>query len=299
MRWTACPRAARSIRRLAARMASLLAMVACTSMGEARADEKLQCVTASEEAQQLRNAGKLSEARERLSVCNRAECPKVVQQDCAEWMREVLEMLPTVVPAAKDRSGRDLVDVTVSIDGKVVTSSLDGKALDLDPGVHVFRFETKNAPPVEEQVVVRQGEKNRMVTVTLDPAAEPPATEPSPERTTRSAPIAAFVAGGAGVLLLGAALYVGLDASADARELRSTCAPHCQQSQVDDVEGRYVIAGVTGGIGAAALIAGAILFFTHRSGAKGAARSGALSSLPIRGAASPQGGVALLELGFR
>ena len=53
----------------------------------------------------------------------------------------------SVVPAAKDKKGRDIVDVKVSIDGKVVTETLDGKALPVDPGVHTFRFETKNAPP--------------------------------------------------------------------------------------------------------------------------------------------------------
>jgi hypothetical protein len=298
MRWPGRPRAAHSIRRLVVTTASLLVALAWTAAGEAHVDEdtKLQCVSASEEAQQLRNAGKLSEARERFSFCNRAECPQVVQQDCAEWMREVLEMLPSVVPAARDRNGRDLVDVTLSIDGKVVTSALDGKAIELDPGVHVLRFETKDAPPVEEQVVVRQGEKNRMVTVTFDFTAGP--TEPMSEKKTRSAPLVAYVAGGAGVLLLGAALYIGLDASADARHLRSTCAPRCEQSQVDDVEERYVIGGVTAGLGAAALLAGAILLFSHPSGARGASRPGAPSSLPIRGAASPRGGVALLELGF-
>ena len=39
---------------------------------EAHADDKQQCVAASEKAQQLRNAGKLSQAREQLATCGRA-----------------------------------------------------------------------------------------------------------------------------------------------------------------------------------------------------------------------------------
>ncbi len=245
--------------------------------GMAHADEKQQCVAASEKAQQLRNAGRLTEAREQLVQCGRNECPKLVQQDCSEWMREVLAILPTVVPGAKDKDGRDIVDVNVSIDGKLVTETLDGKAIPVDPGVHTFRFERKGrpttdtkAPSVEEQVVIRQGEKNRILTVTLADHERPTGSKPPDETNTpgkaASPPIAAYVTGGVGVVALGVGLYLMLDANADARELRSTCAPRCEQSAVDDVDNRQVIAGVTAGLGGAALVAAAVLFFTHDRG---------------------------------
>ncbi|MBX3217578.1 MAG: hypothetical protein KF850_36440 [Labilithrix sp.] len=259
----------------------------------ARANEKQVCVTASEQAQQLRNAGKLSEAREQLAVCGRNECPKLVQHDCAEWMREVLAILPSVVPGAKDAKGRDLVDVRVSIDGKVVTEALDGKAIGVDPGVHTFRFETEGAEAVEEKVVVRQGEKNRIVAVTFAPPAE--SREPwggarPKDEGAGAPPIAAYVTGGAGVLALGAALFVGLGASADARDLRGTCAPNCAQGDVDDIESRYVIAGVVAGLGGAALAAAVVLFLTHDRGAKASASRFVPTVVPIaRGVAAGAG----------
>ncbi|MBX3222786.1 MAG: hypothetical protein KF795_19895 [Labilithrix sp.] len=254
----------------------LVAVLLGVTPRTARADEKQVCVTASEKAQQLRNAGHLSEAREQLAICGRNECPKLVQQDCTEWMKDVLGMLPSVVPGAKDEQGRDLVDVRVSIDGKVATESLDGKPVSVDPGVHTFRFETAGAPAVEEQVVVRQGEKNRILTVTFassEPAADKDARSPKPTKDAGEGepPIAAYVTGGLGLLALGAALYINLDASADARELRKTCAPRCEQSQVDDVENRYVIAGVTAGLGGAAVIAAVVLYLTHERGARSSA----------------------------
>ena len=284
-------------RRRGARRAMLGVLLgAIIGSGTARADEKQQCVAASEKAQQLRNAGKLSDARDQLLLCGRVECPKLVQQDCTEWMREVLAILPTVVPGAKDRSGKDLVQVNVSIDGKLVTRTLDGKAIPIDPGVHTFRFDAKQGTPVEEQLVIRQGEKNRILTVTMGAPEEPAdTTQPvatKPMERAGSPPIAAYVTGGVGLVALGAALYLALDANADARNLRETCAPRCEQSAVDDVENRQLIAGVTAGLGGAALIAGAVLYFTHDRGAASTASRLAPGITPIA-----RGG--LVTTGFR
>jgi hypothetical protein len=276
--------------------ASLLALASCVTVSKrAAADEKQACVAASEKAQQLRSAGKLGEARDQLNICGRAECPKLIQQDCTQWMSEVLASLPSVVPGAKDARGRDLVDVRLTIDGKVATDRLDGKAIVLDPGVHAFvfeRFERKGAAgsaapvtSVNEQVVVRPGEKNRIVTVTLtgpDDAASAgigPSTSgartgaPPDEPRGSSPPIAAYVLGGLGLAALGAALYFDLTASSDARGLRRTCAPNCNQADVDDVQSKYTLAGITAGIGGALVVTGVVLFILH---GKGSARAGAL-----------------------
>jgi hypothetical protein len=272
-----------SSRWLASRVGIALAALAMTGTitGTARtasADEKQACLRASEKAQHLRNAGKLGDAREQLAACSRPECPKLVQQDCTQWMSELLATLPSVVPAAKDRRGRDLVDVRVTLDGKLVTETLDGKALVVDPGVHSLRFETSGAPAVDEKVVVNPGEKNRIVTVTFakggDPAAPAAsagtgaaagtASGPPRDASGSSPPVAAYVVGGLGVVALGAALLVQLGASSDARGLRETCAPKCSQSDVDDIQSRYTIAGVTAGVGGALLITGVVMLFLQR-----------------------------------
>jgi hypothetical protein len=285
--------------RFATTSAVALALIAIAA--PARADERAACVTASEKAQQLRNAGKLSEARDQLVICGRAECPKLVQQDCTQWMSELLSMLPSVVPGAKDRRGRDIIDVKVVVDGKVVTETLDGKPIPVDPGVHVFKFETKGAPAIDEKIVVRQGEKNRIVTVTFAIGEDPNEQQKKPgpidvdhdsdrrdkDRGGSSPPIAAFVVGGLGLVALGTALYINLDANADARKLRDECAPRCNPDDVDDVEQRRIIAGVTAAAGGALLIAGVVLFFVHNSGdSRGArARGPSFAVAPISGGA--------------
>lgn len=272
-------------------LAGLLALASVTTLTvatPAAADDRQACVAASEKGQQLQNAGKLSEAREQLVTCSRNECPRLIQQDCTQWMSELLAALPSVVPGAKDRAGRDIVDVRVAIDGKVVAESLDGKAIVVDPGVHTFHFETKGAPPVDERVVVKPGEKNRLVTASFafptqesggggaggtSTARNGNASGEPAAGTSKSAPIAAYVVGGLGLAALGTALAIQLGASSDARELRDTCAPRCAQDDVDAIQRQYTIGGVTAGIGGALLITGVVLFFVHRSSSNAAAAS--------------------------
>jgi hypothetical protein len=283
--------------------ASLLGILSFAA--PAAADEKQACVAASEKAQQLRSAGKLGEAREQLGICGRAECPKLIQQDCTQWMSEVLAALPSVVPAAKDGKGRDLVDVRLTVDGKVATERLDGKPIVLDPGVHSFVFEAKGAAAVKEQVVVKPGEKNRIVTVAISVSDEgtasggPPSSgagavapaDTGSRAQSSSPPVLAYVLGGLGLVALGAALVLDLGASSDARGLRETCAPNCNQSDVDDVQSKYTIAGVTAGIGGALLITGVVLLIVHLNHGAPSASARALHpsarSLPI---AAPRGG---------
>ena len=247
-------------------------------------DDRQICVSASEKGQQLRSAGRLVEAREQLNLCGRLECPKLIQQDCTQWMSEVLASLPSIVPGAKDRRGRDVIDARLSIDGKLATETLDGKPIVLDPGVHSFVFEAKGSgagPAVKEQLVIKPGEKNRIVSVTISTGDDVAAgsgrdlgTGERPAEASRSSPpVAAYVVGGIGVVALGVAGVMGLLANSDAHDLRSTCAPGCRQSDVDAIQTRYTIGGVTAGVGGALLITGVVLFILHGNGGSRAGSS--------------------------
>jgi hypothetical protein len=268
------------------------------------ADDKQVCVAASEKGQQLRSSGKLVEAREQFNLCGRTECPKLIQQDCTQWMSEVLASLPSVVPGAKDKKGRDIVDARLSIDGKVVTETLDGKPIVLDPGVHSFVFEAKGAgaaSAVKEQFVIKPGEKNRIVSVTIATGDDGGAggaagaaagtTEPPADTSRSSPPIAAYVVGGLGIAALGAAGVMALLASSDARDLRSSCSPNCKQSDVDAIQTRYTINGVTAGVGGALLITGIVLLIVHGSGS---ARTGSSAPPPLLQLQPVAGGSAAL-----
>jgi hypothetical protein len=238
----------------------------------ARADEKQACIAASEDAQQLRIDGKLIAARARLRDCARPECPAIVAQDCAQWMADVVAALPTVVLGARDDQGHDVLDVKASMDGAPVTGRLDGRPMPVDPGVHRFRFESTTAAGVraDAEVLVRAGEKNREITVTLGggsgPAA-PRAPSDAREGGRAAVPALAWVFGGVAVAALGTALAFDVAQAVDYDHLSATCAGHCSPSQVDHVAAERWIAGVTAGVGALSLGA-AIYFFLARPSAR-------------------------------
>lgn len=269
------------------RGAALLAasVVYGVTTSAARADEKQVCLHAFDSAQQLRIDGKLRAAREQLATCARTECPPLVRQDCGRWLNEVMGSLPSVVFGARDAGGRDLLAVRVAIDGALVSETLDGKPVLVDPGVHKFRFETPGSSAVEKQVLIRAGEKSRVLAIDFSPgpvvsprsSARVDPVPSKPVAVTPSPPIPAYVVGGVGVLALGAALFFDLNGHADASALRATCAPSCAQSDADRVQVKYIVAGASLGIGIVALGVATYLFLSHSADAPRASTAMALS----------------------
>src|SRR5262249_35736087 len=127
------------------------------------ADERQECASAADQAQQLRDDGKYRRAREQLLVCARDVCPGPIKRDCLDWLKDLDNLAPTVVFAAKD-GNKDLTDVKVSIDGAAVTDHLDGRPVPVDLGEHTFRFEHAGQTQ-EQKVVIGAGQKGRNITV--------------------------------------------------------------------------------------------------------------------------------------
>jgi hypothetical protein len=126
------------------------------------------CLGASEKGQRARAAGKLREAREQFLVCGADACPGLVRKDCIHWNTEIAASLPTVVFGAKDKQGRDLFDVTVSMESEVLVKKLDGKSVTIDPGKHTFKFESSGLPAQTETVLVKEGERARNISVVFE-----------------------------------------------------------------------------------------------------------------------------------
>jgi hypothetical protein len=266
----------------ASAVAALTVAAAIGAPPAARADEKQACVAAYEKAQHLRMDTKLRAAKEQLVVCSRPECPVIIRQDCVQWMGEVNASMPSVVIAARDTSGHDVLDVRVTVDGVVVMEQLDGKPISIDPGPHKLRYLTRGKPPVDEQILVREGEHNRPLTVTFGPSPQPgptgattatprtdaPAADADEPAGKGGAPIVPIVLIGVGAVALGAALYFDLKANGDAQTLRDVCAPNCRQSDVDAVQAKYVAAGVALGVGIVGVGLGVTLLVLRPSAPK-------------------------------
>ncbi|MDB4936207.1 MAG: hypothetical protein JWP87_3179 [Labilithrix sp.] len=236
----------------------------------ARADDREQCASAADQAQQLRDEGKYRRAREQLLLCARDVCPAPIKRDCLDWLTQVENTAPTVVFGAKD-GARDLSDVKVYVDGAPVTDRLDGKPVQMDLGKHVVKFEYQGQTK-EEEVIIGAGQKNRNVTVTFGAAAggaggpTGPAgggggggTEPAKEGSIAPA----LVVGGIGILALGSFAIFGLGGKSDVSDLEKTCKPHCAETDVDKARTKLIIADISLGVGIVALGVATYLFVTR------------------------------------
>ncbi|WP_437282945.1 hypothetical protein WME90_20945 [Sorangium sp. So ce375] len=269
-----------------ARLALSLAAAAALSLTGAlagAAPDKQACAAAYERAQGLRRAGRLIEARDALVTCSQPTCPAAAVADCGPWLAEVEQSLPSVVVAARDAHGRERLDVRVLVDGRPLAAALDGKALPVDPGPHTFRFEPATGPAVEERVLIREGEKNRPLTVTLGaereraaapasprPLAPPPASPrplapPPAEPSVPGLVWASGAVGVAGLAVFAVAGALSLRAEAD---LRATCAPRCAKEEVRAIRVQHAIADVGLGVGVVALGAAAWLYMTRPAAAQ-------------------------------
>src|SRR5262249_37200287 len=154
----------------------------------------------SESAQRAYLAGKLRDARERFVLCARADCPSVVREDCETSLAQVDAKQPTVVVVARDATGHDLWDVRVYLDGLRLLDRLDGRSVPVDPGAHTFRYVADGYGAVEESVVVREGERQRVLQVQLALAQE------------SARPVPAFALAGIAAVALGVGAYFGVRA---------------------------------------------------------------------------------------
>src|ERR1700678_3683103 len=197
---------------LSTSLALLVSMPPC--LARAADTTKQECVEANDAAQDLRQSGKLRQAREKLTICASASGPEVVRDDCTQRLAELDSAMPHVVFSARDASGNDLVDVKVTIDGAPLVDRLDGSSVKVDPGPHVFVFTWEGHPVVTKRLVLAEHDHSRREVVVFRAAETPhvesasPATAPAAARFSGSGidrKTIAFAVGGAGV----AGLVVG------------------------------------------------------------------------------------------
>ena len=273
---------------LALGLVSGLALPAAAAPPSAKS-VKEGCVSAYELAQDLRRTGKLIEAREALITCSQPACPSAATVDCTRWLGEVEQSLPSVVVSAHDARGHEVSDLRVLVDGAPLVAAPSGLATPIDPGAHTFRFESSLGPAIEERITIREGEKNRAVSVILGPAPAPAAASgaPSSSAPARPIPALAWVLGGVGVA--GFAMLAGFGASSlgDESALRETCAPRCAEEDVHAIRVKHTIADIGLGVGVASLGVAAVLFFTRPVvPATATSRAGGKPQLAITGNAA-------------
>jgi hypothetical protein len=219
--------------------AIFIALLASAASTEARADDQV-CNDGYEQGQVLRKDTKLLEAREKFRACVNTCMLEAKKKACGDWLSQTEHDIPTVVLSAKDVSGAILVDVTVAMDGKPMVTKLDGRSVEVNPGLHTFSFQSPDGTNKKEiQFVAEQGKKDTPAAVTLgetpppkpdlnpppaNPAGGPVATPVGQALTTPDTPpiqsgspapwkTIGLVTAGVGVVGLGIGTVFGLQAS--------------------------------------------------------------------------------------
>ena len=244
------------------------------------------CLSAPIDGQQAQRAGKLIEARASYVSCASKACPKVIVSDCEHWLREVDDALPSVILAARDARGQDLLDARVSIDGGPPTS-LATLGMPINPGQHRFTFHREGAPDVEQQALLRAGEKNReIIAIFGGPAG---ATTVSAV-TERPIPVATWVVAGIGVA--GMAFFGTFGALGVSQRSTDGCAsaPGCAASDKTSVDTKFDVADIALATGVVALGAAAWIYFARPSVAVEARPAAFFDFRP-----APGGGVGVLS----
>jgi hypothetical protein len=282
----------------------MMAWVASSCPGAARAEENpLSCAQAYESAQEEKATGRLKAAIEHLKSCIDPNCAKFIREDCVRWMDQTEGALPTVVFSVRE-DGDDLTSVEILCDHKPLTGTLDGKAIPVDPGLRDFSFTVPGLAPMSRQVLIREGERNRIINVEFSrpnvPTSSPAAgattmlpAEPALRPRPRTLPYAL-----AGVGALGAAGFTvfALLGHSQQGELERTCSPFCQSSQVDSVKTKYLLADLSLGVGLVSLgVATYIFVKNHGANATNAAPATSVSFIPR---SSGAGGVLQLSTSY-
>jgi hypothetical protein len=209
-------------------------------------------------------------------------------------------MWPSVIVSAKDERGADLSDVRVFLDGEPLLSKLDGRPSRVDPGEHKLRIEADGRPPVEQHLVVRAGEKNRVIEVRIGPGgdavgqtehAAPPAEPGSGPDAKRTS---ALVFGGLAVVAFGTEAYFGLSGMSDRSSLLAQpCAQTgtCSTSSVDSIRTKFTVADIALGVG---LASGALAVYLFLSSSPTQSNGNSTQGAHIDLAPLPGGGAATI-----
>lgn len=276
-------------------LAVALALTFFTASPRAHADAKAECAKAYESAQEQRGQGKLRDARKNLVTCSQSACAAFIKKDCTKWLSEVESSLPSVVFSAK-AAGGDVTDVKVTLGDEVLTESLDGRAIEMDPGAQTFVFESAKHGRKEVKATVKEGQKAQSIEVVFEAPKGPPSgaaaagegegepdsvsTEDASGRKT-----IAYVLAGVGAVGIAGFAYFGLSGNSDKDALECAETKTCTDDELDPIKKKYLYADISLGVGLVSLGVATYLLVTKpgKEAPPASARKLRFDAAPTRG----------------
>lgn len=228
---------------------------------------RAECVQAHQRTQELKRNEQFMEAQEQLAICSSVTCPGAIISDCGQWISELEQRTPSMVFDVQ-LDGKQAQGAKVFVDNQPVTEW--SKAYKVNPGRHRVRAELAPFEPREETLVLPEGQRMRLVAISFEspkPVAEAPPASAAPMPVAveqrRPTPTAVYPLLGVGVLGGAGFAVFSLMGRSEQNALERDCSPVCTDSDMSAMKRNYMIADLSAGIGAAALIGAAIVYFTR------------------------------------
>ncbi len=259
--------------------AAALAAVVATSTSSARADDKQICSDAYASTQTLRKEGKIQAAHDAALACVKDTCPEFIRADCATWLGEVDASQPSIVLDVRDRAGNPVLKGTVTLDGAPWLATIDLQSHAIDPGTHTLRVASESGATVDQEVVIREGEKNVKVSATLPIGEAPPGGPLAPtaapsEEGEGERSIVPWIVGGAGVGLAAVGGVLAIVVAGEKSTFDENCDETCNK-EGDDARTRGETLGPVSTVfllaGVAAVGVGVTLFVLEEPAEAGSA----------------------------
>lgn len=189
------------------------------------------------------------------------------------WLDEIRTSMPSLSVSVTDVDGCDVTKATVAVDGEVIATSLDGRALSIDPGVHVLRVELADGRVSEQRVVLNEGEKARRHVVSFaargvtcghatSSTSAPVGPVTASSEPHGQTPLMTYVLGGVGIAALAVGGGFEIVGFSD-RAAFDACRPRCSSESVDGWRTKFIVGDVFIGLGLVSLGIAGYLYFTR------------------------------------
>ncbi|HEY4104791.1 MAG TPA: hypothetical protein VGM44_12910 [Polyangiaceae bacterium] len=244
--------------------AAIAADAPATAAFPQAAPDRNQCLEAHRSAQEFRKSSKLLESQEQLLICSSESCPGAIITDCGKWLTELDQLTPSVVFQVRV-DGKETSGAHVELDGREINDW--SQAIKVNPGRHDVRVTVEGFDPYTESVVAAEGQRLKMISAEFKKPAQAPqaALVPQPIEHARPTPPGVYALLGVGVV--GAASFATFAAIGKTKQnqLDNDCLKvmSCTDSDLKPMKTDYLIGDISAGVGAAALIGAAIVYFTR------------------------------------
>ena len=227
----------------------------------AHADMTDQCIKANAEGQRLRLDGKLAAARTQLETCADPGCPKMVREDCAARLGELLRAQPAITFDVQDETGSVVPGLSITVDGQPAATD---RPLRLDPGAHAFTFAARGRRDVRRRFELKVGETDRHERIVLEAApavssVAPPATGETTSRGLGTQKTVGIVLGASGIAGLGLGAVFGAMTFSAVAQQKTDCASATSCPNQSGAVSDHSSAVAFGAVSTIAFVAGGVL----------------------------------------